>query len=186
MKNRINLLAPSISTQVKESPQGMNPYLTIIGMFFIISAVAVCGGLFALNMTAQSKMDQVQKELAAQRGVGKQMTSRNALISEKNQTAANIKKLEADRPKLSNYLDELRATVPATMFLTNLEIRNKPFEVTFRGISSNPLNVAQLERNLQESISFKDCVINSTKKKTGENYYEFSISITPEKGGASQ
>jgi len=186
MKNRINLLAPSVSAQVTAEPESPSRLLAIICLLFIITAIGIYGGLWASDMTARSKMNMVEKELAGQGAIGKQMTSRTALITEKNQTVANIKKLEAARPKLSNYLDELRVVVSSAVYLTNLEIRNKPFEVTLRGISANPLNVAQLERNLQESISFKECVINSTKKKVIENYYEFSISITPEKGGISQ
>ncbi len=184
MSNRINLLNPSASPQAQNPPEGPSKWLVILCVLLMIATVGAYGIILGLDVKARnSQLNASGSNSAPAAG---QAGEREALAAERERTAANIKKLEAEKPRMSLYLDELLQTMTASVVLTSLEIKDKPFEVTIKGVSASHFYVSQFGRNLQDSEHFRDAVLSASEKRVKENLFEYMITITPErKGGVS-
>ncbi|MHB9094394.1 MAG: PilN domain-containing protein [Eubacteriales bacterium] len=185
MKNRINLLNPSTSTTGKSTPEGHSRLLVIICILLVLITVGTYGTILGLELQAQNKTAQARKDLTGRESAEQQGEIKENLVAQRDVLSADIETLKAGKPKLSNYLDELKAVTPLSVVLTNLQITDKPFGVTIKGIAPSPLVIAQFERNLQESVYFKNSMISSGEKRGNDSFYEFVITVTPARKGGS-
>ena len=184
MQNRINLLDPSTSINVKPVSEGPSKVLVAICLLTVACSVGVYLYTFGMAKYTMGKVAQKNKEITAFKEVSEQLITRAALAAEKNKTEQNISRLKSARPRMSGYLAEIRQIIPKPVNLTHLQIKNEPFEVVLQGDSPSHLEVAQFGKNVQNSVYFKGGIISSSIKQVMENVIKNSITVTPdEKGG---
>ena len=183
MKERINLLNPSAASKTQGSPEGPGRKLVTICILLVIITVGAYATMLGLEWQAQNRIVAAQKGITAQEIVEKQRELEANLLADKDRIVAEIERLNSAKPVFSNYLDELKALTPANVVLNSVTVMDQPFAASIKGISPTTLQIAQLGRNLQESIYFKNSIISSGQKRVKESYFEFLITVTPEKKG---
>lgn len=187
MHNRINLLAPATARNTAPAPQGANKIIIIICLVCVIAATGFYGIIFMSDYNTRTKVQETYREIARLGEVDKQARERAGVAMEISRTKANLDRLNQARPKLSKNLDEINRLIPVGVDLTKLEFTNSPFKADIKGTAYSPIKIAQFASNLQQSETFRNCVVDSTRSVLNErNKNSFSISITSETKGGSR
>ncbi len=186
MHNRIDLLNPSTAIKQKVPSEKPSSILAILCLVCVIVTAGSYIFMFAMGRSMRAEADVVQKEIAALNEVEKELQVNSSLVQEKNKTTGYIEQMKAQRPILSKYLEEINKLIPSGASVTNLDIKYQPFSLTLKGKATSQLSVAQLGRNLQESTTFKECVVGSSQYASESKLTDFAITITPAGEGGNK
>jgi hypothetical protein len=178
MKNRINLLAPATIIKTSTESEGINKVLAIVCLVSVVAVFGFYGFLFMTDYNTKSKIQQAYSEIAGMQEVDKQARERDVYATEIKKTKLNFDRLKLQRPMFTKYLDEFKRLVPAGIDLVEMEITYQPFKLIMQGNGLNHLNISQFCSNLQQSETFKDCLIDFSNYIEVEKRNEFKITIT--------
>lgn len=186
MKNNINLLHPS--TGMKSNGKAVRPSkpLGVVCLLLAIITVGAYGILYMLQGQAQEQLAVVRQDINTLVKSEKANQVQENLIFEWNQMSTAIEKLNAERPRFSGYLDELKTVTPQGIILTNVLINEEPFSAALTGIAPSLTKLAQFDRNLQESKHFRNCIMTRCQKRPQDGMYEFTLTVTFTQKGGSQ
>lgn len=180
MSNTINLLAPSTSIHTRVKSHTHNRFLTGGCIFAVLILIGIYGAFWGLNWKVNNEISGVEAKLGTLAPASGQDVKLDSVRAELDQTISELKRLKAEKPIISGYLDKLAGIIPSNVSLSHLEIKQQPFEVNIKGTAASQKEVAQFGSNLQRSGVFGDSIIQFSEKRVTEKTVTFNIIITPE------
>ena len=120
--------------------------------------------LLAKQKEENSKLEAQVVKFKTYDGIKKQLDEDEVSIKAKLDT---IKKLTADRPYLTQFIQFVSKTIPSDVWLTSLTLEKSEF--SFKGSSVGYYSVSDFMKNLTESTSLKDVSLKNSEARTSSN-----------------